>query len=190
MKAISTAALSLLIIVSSNGYGAEQQVGQSADACPSLLDHEFRLLADQQQQRLCDSHRGKVILVVNTASKCGYTYQYEGLEQLYRDYRDQGLVVLGFPSNDFGSQEPGGEEQIQLFCRDMFSIDFPMYQKIHAAKGRAHPFIRGLAEQAGSYPRWNFHKYLLDRDGNLVGSWSSEVEPEASEIVRTVKRYL
>lgn len=159
-------------------------------SCPSLLDYEFKQLAAAASERLCDSYRGKVILVVNTASQCGYTYQYAGLEHIYDQFKGRGLVVIGFPSNDFGDQEPGSEQQIEQFCRDKYSIRFPLYQKIHAAQGQAHPFFDGLARQAKQYPRWNFHKYLIDRSGKVVGSWPSRIEPEATEIVSSIKMYL
>ncbi len=159
-------------------------------ACAPLLNHSFRRLGGGKKQKLCDIYRDKVLLVVNTASECGYTYQYEGLENLYQTFAKSGFVVIGFPSNDFGGQEPGSEEEIKLFCQDMYSIDFPMYQKIHAKKGIANPFIKGLAERAKQYPRWNFHKYLLNREGKLVGSWKSRVEPESKIIVERIKRYL
>ncbi|MEH6472981.1 MAG: glutathione peroxidase [Halopseudomonas sp.] len=159
-------------------------------SCPALLDHRFQRLANDASERLCDAHQGKLILVVNTASQCGYTYQYTGLEHLYQQYKDQGLVVIGFPSNDFGGQEPGSEKKIASFCRDSYSVQFPMYQKIHAAEGKAHPFFAALARQAKQYPSWNFHKYLIDRQGNVVGSWSSHTEPESSEISQRINKYL
>ena len=136
-------------------------------ACQELLNHELKPLGGGQPQRLCETHADKVVLVVNTASKCGYTYQYDDLEKLYERYRDQGLDVVGLPSNDFGGQEPGSEQQIKAFCHLNFGVSFPMYQKISAAKESAHPLIRGLAEAGGGYPQWNFHKYLINRDGEL-----------------------
>lgn len=177
----------LLILLGSSLFSLAQ--AEEAD-CPALLDHSFRQLTGASPERLCEAHRGKLVLVVNTASQCGYTYQYEGLEHLYQRFGDQGLVVLGFPSNDFGDQEPGDETDIKQFCRDVYSIRFPMYEKVHAAQPRAHPFFHGLAREAGSYPRWNFHKYLIDRHGDLVGSWRSHTEPEADEVVRMIKLYL
>jgi glutathione peroxidase len=162
----------------------------SANQCPDLLDVEVRKLASDEKVRLCDEYRGKVVLIVNTASKCGFTGQYEGLEKLYADYKDQGLVVLGFPSNDFGGQEPGSEEKIQSFCRLTYSVRFPMFEKTHAKKGNAGPLYTKLGEAAGEYPRWNFHKYLIDRDGNLAASYSSLTKPQSGRLVRAIEGLL
>ncbi len=142
-----------------------------------LLDQNFRKLASDEVVNLADTYAGKVILVVNTASKCGNTPQYEGLEKLYREYGEQGLVVLGFPSNDFFGQEPGTEEQIQEFCRLTYSIKFPMFEKVTVKKGKAHPFYDELARASGTYPSWNFHKYLIGRDGKLIAEFSPRTQP-------------
>lgn len=149
-----------------------------ARQCPATLDHTKRVLAGQEQVDLCERYLGQVVLVVNTASRCAYTPQYDALEKLYAEYRDRGLVVLGFPSNDFGAQEPGSEKQIRDFCRLTYNVEFPMFEKTHAREDRADPLYRTLGELAGEYPRWNFHKYLLDRDGKLVGSFPSAVRPD------------
>lgn len=157
--------------------------------CPATLDVNVRALNDDRQVNLCDEYLGKVVLVVNTASKCGYTGQYEELEALYAKHRDDGLVVLGFPSNDFGGQEPGNEQQIQQFCVNTYAVKFPMFQKTQVKKHHADPLYRQLGDQAG-YPRWNFHKYLLDRKGNLVDSFNSPVSPTSKQVVSLVKRLL
>ncbi len=161
-----------------------------ADNCPETLDFSKKRLAEDAVVNLCQAYRGKVVLIVNTASKCGYTHQYEGLESLYRKYKDRGLVVLGFPSNDFGSQEPGNEKQIQSFCRLTYSIEFPMFEKTEVAKGTKDPLYRTLAKQAGEYPQWNFHKYLLDRSGKLVASFPSRSEPEGEQIIKAIEELL
>jgi glutathione peroxidase len=158
--------------------------------CPQTLDFKKRQLAGEAIVDLCEAYQGKVVLIVNTASKCGYTYQYEGLEALYRKYRDKGLVVLGFPSNDFAGQEPGGEKQILNFCKNTYSIAFPMFEKSHVREGVADPLYQTLAGLAGEYPGWNFHKYLLDRSGRLVGSFSSRVEPESKQLVGAIEQLL
>ena len=142
----------------------------AAAACPPTLDFSLRPLGGKEPVRLCEEYAGKVVLVVNTASKCGFTPQYGGLEAIYDRYGDRGSVVLGFPSNDFANQEPGTEQQIQAFCRLTYGVRFPMFEKTHAGKGNASPLYRALGEAAGEYPRWNFHKYLLDRDGRLDSS--------------------
>ena len=162
----------------------------SGIACSPNLDFELRRLAGEETVSLCTAYQGKVVLIVNTASKCGYTYQYEALETLYRRYRERSLVVLGFPSNDFAGQEPGSERQIQNFCRLTYDVDFPMFEKSHVREGKAGPLYRLLAQEAGEYPRWNFHKYLLDRSGRLVGSYSSRVEPDSKELIETIETLL
>lgn len=163
----------------------------TSDSCPAALDFYKRPLAEKTPVRLCEAYRGKAVLVVNTASKCAYTPQYEGLEALYDNYRDRGLVVLGFPSNDFGGQEPGSEQQIQEFCRMTYGVRFPMFEKTHAAAERADPLYRALAQLAGGdYPRWNFHKYLLDREGRLVGSFASSVAPDSDQLIKAIEAAL
>jgi glutathione peroxidase len=158
--------------------------------CPETLNFTMRTLAGDEQVNLCDKYSGKVVLVVNTASKCGYTYQYDGLEALYRQYKDRGLVVLGFPSNDFGAQEPGNEKQIATFCRLTYGVEFPMFEKTRAAERNADPLYKTLGDLAGEYPRWNFHKYLLDRNGKLVASYSSHVEPKSPQVVHAIEKLL
>ena len=153
----------------------------------SLLDQDFRFLASEDVVNLGDAYAGKVVLVVNTASKCGNTPQYEGLEKLYEEYVDDGLVVLGFPSNDFLGQEPGTEEEIQDFCRLTYSIKFPMFEKVTVKEGGAHPFFDELAAAAGTYPTWNFHKYLIGRDGQLISQFSPRTKPYSDELLSSIK---
>ena len=155
-----------------------------------LLDQDFRYLASEETVNLNDAYSGKVILVVNTASKCGNTPQYDGLEKLYQQYGNDGFVVLGFPSNDFMGQEPGTEEQIQEFCRLTYSIKFPMFEKV-AVKGEdAHPFFNRLAKDSGTYPSWNFHKYLIGRDGKLVAQFSPRTQPHDEKLLATIQAAL
>ncbi len=161
----------------------------AAGACPALLDYTLPSLMDQPTA-LCQ-FRGKVLLVVNTASECGYTPQYQGLEALYRRYRDRGLVVLGFPANDFGGQEPGGNKQIAQFCEVNYGVSFPMFAKSAVAAGKgANPFYDALAARAGQRPQWNFHKYLVDRGGEKVLSFASAVEPGDRRLVGELERML
>jgi glutathione peroxidase len=127
--------------------------------------------------------------VVNTASYCGFTPQYDGLEKLYREYRDRGFVVLGFPSNDF-EQEPGNDQQIADFCRLTYGVEFPMFEKVRVVGENAHPLYRNLGQASGQFPRWNFHKYLIGRDGKVVGSFSSTVTPESMTLVRAIESQL
>lgn len=135
---------------------------------------------------------GSAVLVVNTASLCGFTYQYDGLQTIYDQYRDRGLVVLGVPSNDFGRQEPGEADEIKTFCEVNFNIDFPLTEKQSVKGDGAHPFFRYVADTLGndSLPRWNFHKYLIDPDGQLVGAWSSRAEPSGAEITDAIEKTL
>ena len=153
----------------------------------SLLDQEFRRLASDEVVNLGETYRSKVILVVNTASKCGNTPQYDGLEKLYDEYQDDGLVILGFPSNDFFGQEPGTEEEIQEFCRLTYGVRFPMFEKVTVKEGEAHPFFEQLAAAAGTYPTWNFHKYLIGRDGQVVAEFSPRTQPYDDKLVSSIR---
>ncbi|HZE61691.1 MAG TPA: glutathione peroxidase [Burkholderiales bacterium] len=154
-------------------------------ACPSLLDRSMQTL-DQRNQSLCD-YTGKVLLVVNTASQCGYTPQYDGLEALYRKYKAKGLVVLGFPMNDFGGQEPGSNKEISTFCANEYAIDFPMFAKTGL---KTNALYSDLARATGESPKWNFHKYLVDRGGKQVQSFGTKVEPNDAKLVGAIERLL
>ncbi len=157
--------------------------------CPPLLRHVFTRIRGGAAQSLCQ-YQGKVLLVVNTASQCGFTYQYEGLEALYRKYRDRGLVVVGFPSNDFGGQEPGSNREIAEFCRTKFGVQFPMFEKSSVARLADNALYAELQAKTGETPRWNFHKYLVDRSGSRVQSFGSSVEPGSRELVGPIERAL
>ena len=137
-------------------------------------------------------YRGRAVLVVNTASQCGFTKQYAGLQSLWARYRDRGLVVLGVPSNDFGGQEPGSEAEIKKFCEINFDIDFPLAGKEKVVGAEAHPFYRWVATELGAAhaPRWNFYKYLIAPDGALVGAWPSTVEPLSARVTEAVDKAL
>jgi glutathione peroxidase len=156
--------------------------------CPAVLDHKFSNLKDEQVS-LC-RFSGKVLLIVNTASECGYTPQYEGLEKLYRRYRDQGFAVLGFPANDFGAQEPGSNKEIAEFCHVNYDITFPMFEKTSVVGANANPLFRELAAKTGKPPRWNFHKYLLDRTGQPVAAFESAVEPDDPRVTSQIEKLL
>jgi len=156
----------------------------------ALLDQDFRRLASDEVVNLAETYGGKVVLVVNTASKCGNTPQYEGLEKLYDEYGEQGLVVLGFPSNDFFGQEPGTEEEIQEFCRLTYGVKFPMFEKVTVKEGDAHPFFNELAAAGGTYPTWNFHKYLVGRDGRLIAEFSPRTNPYDEALVSSIEKAL
>ena len=156
----------------------------------ALLDQDFRKLAADEVVNLADAYEGKVVLIVNTASKCGNTPQYEGLEKLYEEYADDGLVVLGFPSNDFFGQEPGTEAEIQEFCRLTYSVKFPMFEKVTVKEGDAHPLFDQLAAASGTYPTWNFHKYLIGRDGQLISEFSPRTQPYSDALVAAISTAL
>ncbi len=168
-------------------FSAPAQAAEPA-SCPATLQHVFPRLQDEKPQSLCQ-YSGKVLLVVNTASYCGFTGQYEGLEQLYARYRDQGLVVLGFPSNDF-AQESGNNQQIAEFCANTYGVKFPMFAKSSVTGAQASPFFRQLAEATGQKPRWNFYKYLIGRDGKPVASYSSMTGPDSKGLLRDIERQL
>lgn len=167
---------------------ASVQAAEPAASCPALLQHSFPRLQDEKPQSLCQ-YSGKVLLVVNTASYCGFTGQYEGLEQLHARYRDRGLVVLGFPSNDF-AQETGSNQQIAEFCSNTYGVKFPMFAKSSVAGAQASPFFRQLADATGQKPRWNFYKYLIGRDGKPVASYSSMTGPDSQALRREIERQL
>jgi glutathione peroxidase len=161
-----------------------------AQQCSPLLDFEFQQLNDETQVNLCKVYQGQVIMIVNTASRCAYTDQYDSLEKLYKQYRNSGFVVLGFPSNDFGQQEPGSEAQIRDFCRLTYGVEFPMFEKTHAAQLNAHPLFHALGKAAGRYPGWNFHKYLIGRDGQLVRDFSSSIDPAQLQVRKVIEAEL
>ncbi|MDQ2778176.1 MAG: glutathione peroxidase [Pseudomonadota bacterium] len=161
----------------------------SEATCPSLLQQSFPRLQDEKPQSLCQ-YSGKVLLVVNTASFCGYTPQYEGLEKLHARYADRGLVVLGFPSNDFGQQEPGNAKAIADFCANTYGVKFPMFAKTVVAGPQANPLFAALAKATGQPPAWNFHKYLIGRNGAVLASFPSDVKPDSSALVGAVEQAL
>jgi glutathione peroxidase len=160
----------------------------SGATCSALLDHRVEsLLGDKED--LCQ-YAGKVVLVVNTASYCGYTPQYKGLQALNEKYKSRGLVILGFPSNDFGQQEPGSAKEIADFCDRTYAVKFPMFSKTSVKEAGGSAVFDGLAKATGQRPKWNFHKYLIGRDGTTVASFASKVEPESAEFTAKVEELL
>ena len=157
-------------------------------ACPATLQHTFARLQDEKPQSLCQ-YAGRVALVVNTASYCGFTPQYKGLEALHGKYKDRGLVVLGFPSNDF-AQEKASNKEIAEFCENTFGVKFPMFGASSVRGAGANPLVRQLAAQSGREPKWNFYKYLIGRDGRVVASYGSTTGPEDAELVRAIEKEL
>jgi glutathione peroxidase len=170
--------------------GAAQTSKPVSDPSAQMSIFEYELETIAGQPTTLAEHRGKVMLLVNVASKCGFTRQYDGLQKLWETYRDQGLVVLGFPSNDFGGQEPGTNEEIAAFCTGNFGVDFPMYGKISVKGKERHPLYGHLVERTGEEVNWNFNKFLVDREGNVVRRFNSRVEPLSEELVSAVEAQL
>lgn len=158
-------------------------------SCPVVLKHTFKRLQDDAPQDLCQ-YAGKVVLVVNTASYCGFTKQYEGLEKLYATYAPRGLVVLGFPSNDFGQQEPGSSKEIADFCFNTYGVKFPMFAKSSVTGANANPLHTELTKITGNAPKWNFTKYLIDRNGKVLDYFPSKVTPEDPAFVGKIEQAL
>ena len=165
-------------------------LASTAAASAGLLDHSLRPLASKTSVNLQRAYAGQVALVVNTASKCGFTPQFEALEALHAKYKPEGFAVLGFPSGDFMGQEFDDEKKIQAFCTLTYGVKFPMFQKVGVTGKSATPLYRGLAKAAGQAPKWNFHKYLIARDGTLVGNWGSRTSPNDPAIVAAIERAL
>lgn len=161
---------------------------QGGTVCPETLNFTFRRLQDNAPQNLCQ-YAGKVVLVVNTASYCGFTSQYEGLETLYAQYRGRGLVILGFPSNDF-SQEPDSNRKIADFCFNTYGVKFPMFAKSSVTGAEANALYATLARLTGKSPRWNFYKYLLDRQGRPVDVWTSVTDPTDKKVRQRIEALL
>lgn len=158
--------------------------------CDNIYQFSAPDLITNKPVDFCHAYRGKVLIIVNTASRCAFTRQYEGLEALHSKYADRGLVVLGFPSNQFGGQEPGNAEEIQRFCRVTYGVQFPMFAKTAVRKGDADPLWTYLGETSGTYPRWNFYKYLVNRRGEVVDVFSSITSPNSRRFQRVLKALL
>ncbi|WP_425480819.1 glutathione peroxidase [Montanilutibacter psychrotolerans] len=165
-------------------------VAGAAVATDGLLDHAFRPLAGRTPVNLGTAYAGEVLLVVNTASKCGFTPQFEGLEAMHARYRPRGFAVLGFPSGDFREQEFEDESQIQQFCTLTYGVKFPMFEKVHVVGEQATPLYRELARASGQPPKWNFHKYLVGRDGRLIATFGSATRPDDPALVAAVEAAL
>jgi glutathione peroxidase len=182
-----TVTLSGLLGPSVTAHAAEPSA--VAPSCPALLHFKFPRLQDDAPQDLCQ-YAGKVVLVVNTASYCGYTGQYQGLEALHAKYEKRGLVVLGFPSNDFGRQEPGTSKEIADFCYNTYGVKFPMLGKTVVSGAAKNGLYAALEKATGKTPQWNFHKFLIDRTGRAQASFDSAVEPDSVALVAAVEKAL
>ena len=148
--------------------------------------HDLTLNRLDGKAEKLDTYKGKVALVVNTASECGYTPQYEGLEKLYEEMSSKDFVVLGFPSNEFGKQEPGSSEDIRAFCQKNYGVTFPMFEKIETKGAGATPLYKILAAKGGGEPKWNFHKYLVGKDGKVIKGYPSSVAPDSADLRKDI----
>lgn len=155
-----------------------------------LLDQTYRPLAGKTPVNLYKAYRGQVLLVVNTASKCGFAPQFEALEGLHARYKAKGFAVLGFPSGDFMAQEYTDEKQIQEFCTLTYGVKFPMFQKVHVTGDEATPLYKALLKATGDAPKWNFHKYLIGRDGKVAANFGSRTKPDAPEVIAAIEAAL
>jgi glutathione peroxidase len=155
----------------------------SANQCPDVLKHMKRKLNSQEVVNLCEAYSGKAVLFVNTASKCGFTPQFEGLEALYTNYKDDGFVVLGFPSNDF-AQEYSDESKTAEVCELTYGVNFPMFEPMSVRGDNADPLYAKLAEETGKSPKWNFNKYLMDKNGNVVAHYGSTTKPDDEDFIK------
>jgi glutathione peroxidase len=160
----------------------------SAFAASSV--HEFTLPSIDGAPAPLSAYKGKVALIVNVASQCGYTPQYSGLEKLYEKYKDKGFVVLGFPANNFGAQEPGTNQEIKTFCTRNYNVTFPMYSKISVKGSDKAPLYKFLTDSSGGEVKWNFTKFLVDENGKVISRFESGVEPDSSELVGAVEKAL
>jgi len=182
--------MKMLLIALFLASGVTQACAAGAGSDFPLAGQSYRQLAGQDQVRLDQAYAGQVLLVVNTASKCGFTPQYEALEAMHAKYRDRGFAVLGFPSNDFLGQEPGSEKQIRDFCILTYGVKFPMFEKVHVKGRDATPLYQRLKAATGEAPAWNFHKYLIDREGRVVASYGSRTRPDDPRLVAKLESLL
>ena len=168
---------------------SDANANPASATCAPALSHTFLRLQDEVPQNLCQ-YQGKVIMVVNTASFCGFTSQYEGLEKVYARYKDKGFVILGFPSNDFGQQEPGSNKEIAEFCKNTYDVKFPMFAKSSVSGKDANPLFKMLISKTGTTPKWNFYKYLIDRNGNIIESYNSLTKPDSKLMTSEIEKLL
>ena len=186
MKQQLSAAIALIGVMTASPAATIASENQTRSA------HDFAFTSIGGDPMPLGQYAGKVLLVVNTASLCGFTPQYQGLQALWQDYRDRGLVVIGAPSNDFGGQEPKSEGDIKDFCQGAFGVNFPLTEKVQVKGPEAHPFYQWARDVGGEKlaPRWNFHKYLISADGKLVGAFSTRTKPQAKEVTEAIEQQL
>lgn len=188
-KSFSLVCLTLGMALFSSAHAQNSKSEAAANGkCPAVLQHTVERLQDEKPQNLCQ-YAGQVVLVVNTASFCGFTPQYKSLEELHARYKDKGLVVLGFPSNDF-SQEPGNNQKIADFCENTYGVKFPMFSKTTVRGSNASPLFKQLTQLTDTSPKWNFYKYLISRDGKQVKSFNSAADPLHASFLAEVDKQL
>jgi glutathione peroxidase len=183
MRLIGTWIVAMVLMAGLAQPGAGGEAGNA---------HAFAFTSIEGEPLPMQRFAGRPVLVVNTASRCGFTYQYAALQRLWSTYRERGLVVLGVPSNDFGGQEPGSSEEIKTFCEVNFDVDFLLTEKVHVKGAGSHPLFAWFREELGAKagPSWNFHKYLITPDGRVAGAWPSSVEPDSAPITAAVEKLL
>lgn len=190
--AVSAVALAAIFLAVQANQPMEEEMNKTPLTEKSIYD--FTLKSIDGSEVKMDQYKGKALMIVNVASQCGYTYQYEGLQKVYSKYKDQGFVMLGFPANNFGSQEPGSNEEIKTFCT-RFKVSFPMFAKISVKGSDKHPFYRFLTEKetdpefAGEI-KWNFNKFLVDKTGKIVARFDSGDEPEGDRVIKAIEQAL
>ncbi|MCX8497863.1 MAG: glutathione peroxidase [Caulobacteraceae bacterium] len=183
--------IALSAFVATVAFAAPTDQAGAAESVPAVA-YGFHFTDIEGGNLSMEQFRGKVVLVVNTASQCGFTPQYDGLEKLYTDYKAKGFVILGVPSNDFGGQEPGSNAEIKKFCSVNFNIDFPMAAKAVVKGDKAHPFYKWTKAKLGSQaePKWNFHKILIGRDGQPIAGFGSMVKPSDKVLLTAINKAL
>ena len=183
--------LSTILFIGAMMMNADSAISSEKKSEKTAYDFSFTAADGNKKLSLAD-FKGKVILVVNTASKCGFTSQYGDLEKIYEEYKDKGLTIIGVPSNDFGNQEPGSNEEIATFCQINYGVTFPLAQKEKVSGGSAHPFYIWAKETLGfgTAPKWNFHKYLINREGKLIDYFHSTTSPKSSRLKTAIEKAL
>lgn len=178
--------MSLWSLLGSLGMGG----GLAANEAQKRSLHEFSARDVDGNERSLSEFKGKVVLIVNVASQCGFTGQYEGLQKLYSTYKDKGFVILGFPSNDFGGQEPGSDKEIKFFCQENYKVGFPIFSKSSVKGDAINPVFDFLTKAAGGRVLWNFEKFLVGKDGKFIDRWRSVTSPDSKRITKAIEKAL
>lgn len=194
-KVITPLLFIIVVMSGAAGYGFSQTQTTSMKEKKKMSIYDFTMKSIDGEEIKLDRYRGKVMLIVNVASQCGYTPQYEGLQKIYATYKDRGFVVLGFPANNFGGQEPGTDQEIKTFCTTRYNVTFPMFSKISVKGADQHPLYKFLTDAetnpafAGEIS-WNFNKFLVDKTGRIIARFESRDKPESEKVVQAIERAL